>query len=244
MQTALIHGDCLERMGDIPDKSIDMILCDMPYGTTRNKWDVVLPLDRLWFIYKRIIKDNGAVVLFSQEPFTSTLINSQPELFRYELIWHKTQATGFLNANRMPLRAHENILLFYKKLPTYNPQKTHGNKRKVSTSAHKRNSKKTSNYGEYKAYTYDSTDRYPTSVLQFSTDKQKSALHPSQKPVALLEYLINTYTNEGETVLDNCMGSGSTGVACVNTGRRFIGIEIDDNYFNIAKERIANANNT
>lgn len=242
MQTTLIHGDCLECMGDIPDESIDMILCDMPYGTTRNKWDVVLPLDRLWFIYKRIIKDTGAVVLFSQEPFTSTIINSQPELFRYELIWHKTQATGFLNANRMPLRAHENILLFYKKLPTYNPQKTHGNKRKVSTSAHKRNSKKTSNYGEYKTYTYDSTDRYPTSVLQFSTDKQKSALHPSQKPVALLEYLINTYTNEGETVLDNCMGSGSTGVACVNTCRRFIGIEIDDNYFNIAKERIANAN--
>ena len=244
MQTTLAHGDCLELMSGIPDGSIDMILCDMPYGTTRNTWDVVLPLDWIWFIYKRIIKDNGAIVLFSQEPFTSTLINSQPELFRYELIWHKTQPTGFLNANRMPLRAHENILVFYKALPTYNPQKTHGNKRKISTATHKRNSKSTSNYGAYNAHTYDSTDRFPTSVLRFSTDKQKSALHPSQKPVALLEYLINTYTNEGETVLDNCMGSGSTGVACVNTSRKFIGIEIDDNYFTIAKERIANANQT
>lgn len=244
MQTKLIHGDCLECMGDIPDKSVDMILCDMPYGTTQNKWDTVIPLDRLWYIYKRIIKDNGAIVLFSQQPFTAALVNSQPQLFRYEMIWHKTLATGFLNANRMPLRAHENILVFYNKLPTYNPQKTHGHKRKVSTAEHKRNSKKTTVYGAHKANTYDSTDRYPTSVMTYSTDKQKAAYHAAQKPVALLEYLIRTYTNEGETVLDNCMGSGSTGVACVNTGRNFIGIEIDDNYFNIAKERIANANTT
>lgn len=238
METTLLCGDCLELMGDIPNGSIDMILCDMPYGISRNKWDTVIPLDRLWYIYKRIIKDNGAIVLFSQQPFTAALVSSQPQLFRYEWIWHKTQPTGFLNAKRMPLRAHENILVFYKKLPTYNPQKTHGHKRKVSTAEHKRNSAKTTNYGAYKAHTYDSTDRYPTSVLTYSTDKQKAAYHSTQKPVALLEYLIKTYTNEGDTVLDNCMGSGSTGVACVNTGRRFIGIEIDENYYNVARKRI------
>lgn len=238
MTATLYKGDCLELMKQIPDESVDMILCDLPYGMTRNTWDTPIPLDQLWYIYKRIIKDNGAIVLFSQQPFTAALVNNQPKLFRYEMIWHKTLATGFLNANRMPLRAHENILVFYKKLPTYNPQKTHGHKRKVSTAEHKRSSKKTTVYGAYKANTYDSTDRYPTSVMTYSTDKQKSAYHAAQKPVALCEYLIKTYTNEGETVLDNCMGSGSTGVACVNTDRNFIGMELDEKYFEIAKQRI------
>ena len=234
----LYKGDCLEIMKDIPDKSIDMILCDLPYGTTRNKWDSVLSLDELWEQYERIIKDNGAIVLFAQTPFDKVLGCSNLKMLRYEWIWEKTSATGHLNAKKMPMKAHENILVFYKKLPTYNPQKTAGHKRKVSKAEHKINCVKTPNYGEHGLTTYDSTERYPRSVQVFKTDKQKESLHPTQKPVALLEYLIKTYTNEGETVLDNCMGSGSTGVACLNTNRKFIGIEKDDKYFDIACNRI------
>lgn len=235
----LYQGDCLEVMKDIPDESIDMILCDLPYGiTARNKWDIVIPFNKLWEQYNRVIKNNGAIVLFGSGMFTSSLMQSNPKMWRYNLIWHKTTPTGFLNANRMPLRAHEDIVVFYKSLPIYNPQKTKGHERKVSKAEHKTNSKKTDDYGEHGLTTYDSTERYPTSVLTFSTDKQKAALHPTQKPVALLEYLIKTYTNESMTVLDNCMGSGSTGVACKNLNRNFIGIELDETYFNIAKERI------
>ena len=234
----LYKGDCLEIMKDIPDKSIDMILCDLPYGTTRNKWDSVLSLDELWEQYERIIKDNGAIVLFAQTPFDKVLGCSNLKMLRYEWIWEKTSATGHLNAKKMPMKAHENILVFYKKLPTYNPQKTAGHQRKVSKAEHKINCVKTTNYGEHGLTTYDSTERYPRSVQVFKTDKQKESLHPTQKPVALLEYLIKTYTNEGETVLDNCMGSGSTGVACLNTNRKFIGIEKDDKYFDIACNRI------
>jgi site-specific DNA-methyltransferase (adenine-specific) len=240
MQTTLAHGDCLELMSDIPDGSIDMVLCDMPYGTTRNKWDTIIPLEPLWEHYKRLIKPNGAICLFSQMPFSATLVCSQPRLFRYEWIWEKTNATGFLNANKMPMKSHENILVFYKALPTYNSQET------IGKAYHcRRTANHTSVYGAFnESELYNHGTRLPRDVLRFSSDKQKSAYHPTQKPVALLEYLINTYTNEGETVLDNCMGSGSTGVACVNTGRKFIGIEIDDNFFNIAKERIDNANQT
>ena len=234
----LYKGDCLEIMKDIPDKSVDMILCDLPYGTTKNKWDSVLSLDELWEQYERIIKDNGAIVLFAQTPFDKVLGCSNLKMLRYEWIWEKTSATGHLNAKKMPMKAHENILVFYKKLPTYNPQKTAGHKRKVSKAEHKINCVKTTNYGEHGLTTYDSTERYPRSVQVFKTDKQKESLHPTQKPVALLEYLIKTYTNEGETVLDNCMGSGSTGVACLNTNRKFIGIEKDDKYFDIACNRI------
>ena len=234
----LYKGDCLEIMKDIPDKSIDMILCDLPYGTTRNKWDSVLSLDELWEQYERIIKDNGAIVLFAQTPFDKVLGCSNLKMLRYEWIWEKTSATGHLNAKKMPMKAHENILVFYKKLPTYNPQKTTGHQRKVSKAEHKINCVKTTNYGEHGLTTYDSTERYPRSVQIFKTDKQKESLHPTQKPVALLEYLIKTYTNEGETVLDNCMGSGSTGVACLNTNRKFIGIEKDDKYFDLACNRI------
>lgn len=226
-------------MKNISDKSVDMVLCDLPYGvTTRNKWDTVIPFNLLWEEYKRIIKDNGVICLFGQGMFTAKLMISNTEMWRYNLIWHKTQPTGFLNANRMPLRNHEDICVFYKQLPTYNPQKTTGHTRKVSSAEHKKNCKVTTNYGEHNLKSYDSTERYPTSVITYSKDIQKTALHPTQKPVALLEYLVKTYTNENETVLDNCMGSGSTGVACINTNRNFIGMELNEEYFKIAKDRI------
>lgn len=235
----LLCGDCLELMKSIPDKTIDMILCDLPYGVTnRNKWDIVIPFDKLWSEYERIIKDNAAIVLFGTGMFTANLMTSNPTIWRYNLIWEKTQPTGFLNAKKMPLRSHEDICVFYKKQPTYNPQKTYGHERKVSTAVHKRNSKKSTDYGDYNFTSYDSTERYPKSVITFPKDTQKKALHPTQKPVALCEWLINTYTNTGGTVLDNCMGSGSTGVACVNTNRNFIGIELEEEYFKIAEKRI------
>lgn len=238
MQT-LIYGDCLTEMAKFPDKSIDMVLCDLPYGTTaRNKWDNIIPLEALWEQYERIVKDDGVIALWSQMPFTAILAASNMKMFRYEWVVEKTNATGFLNANRMPMKAHENVLIFYKKLPVYHPQMTHGHERKVSTASHKRNSKKSTDYGEHGLTTYDSTDRYPRDVLKFSWDKQKSRLHPTQKPVAACEYFIATYTNEGDTVLDNCMGSGTTGIACRNLGRNFIGIEIEKEYFDIAEERL------
>ena len=232
MRVNLKCGDCLEIMKDIPDKSIDMILCDLPYGTTKNKWDSVIDLNELWTGYERIIKDNGAIILFSQMPFTAELTHSNLKLFKYEWIWEKDNSTGFLNAKKMPLKIHENILVFYKKLPTYNPQMRTGFKPyKCKQGRH------STNYGAYEQghITESNGERYPIDIIEFKKD---SGLHPTQKPVALLEYLIKTYTNEGDVVLDNCMGSGSTGVACVNTNRDFIGIEKDEKYFNIAKERI------
>ena len=237
----LLHGDCLELMKDIPDGSIDMILCDLPFGITKNKWDCIIPFDPLWEQYNRIIMDNGAIILFGNGMFTAKLMKSNPKMWRYNLIWQKTQPVGFLNAKIMPMRSHEDICVFYKHLPTYNPQKTTGHTRKVSKSEHKLCCKKTTDYGEHGLTTYDSTERYPTSVWRFAKDIQKSALHPTQKPTALLECLVKTYTNEGDTVLDNCMGSGSTGVACVNTGRKFIGMELDENYYSIACDRINEA---
>ena len=240
----LYLGDCLELMKDIPDKSIDAIICDLPYGTTYCQWDIVIPFEPLWQQYERVIKDNGAIVLFGSQPFTSMLIMSNIKWFKYEWVWEKTQATGYLDAKRRPMRAHENICVFYKKQPTYNFQKTFGHKRKVSLAVHKQNTEKnqTEIYNKADKFSdYDTTERYPRSVLLFKSDKQKCSLHPTQKPVALLEYLIKTYTNEGETVLDNTMGSGTTGVACVNTNRNFIGIEIDPTYFAIAEKRIAEA---
>lgn len=248
----LQQGDCLELMKDIPSKSIDLILCDLPYGTTRNKWDSIIDLDRLWVDYDHIIKDNGAILLFAQTSFDKVLGVSNLKYLRYEIIWQKTAPTGFLNAKKMPMKAHENILVFYKKLPTYNPQMTQGHPRKVSSKSSRKKSVErhqeksevlASNYNSYgeSQVDYDSTERYPISVQIFAKDQQKENYHPTQKPVALLEWLIKTYTNEGALVLDNCMGSGSTGVACVNTNRDFIGFELTEQYFEIAKERINKA---
>ena len=254
--TTLYQGDCLELMKNIPDKSIDMILCDLPYGTTHCKWDAVIPFEPLWEQYNRIVKDNGAILLFSSQPFTTDLICSNRKMFRYEIIWKKTQKTGFYNAKKMPLRAHENICVFYKNLPSYNPQMNHLNPKEiVSFGRTRKNSdyKKTSGnafgcVSKEKAESWSYTDngtRYPTDIIEFSNwngalfgNTEKHIPHPTAKPVPLLQYLIKTYTNEGETVLDNCMGSGSTGVACVNAGRDFIGIELDENYFKTAENRI------
>ena len=244
----LIHGDCLEKMKEIPDKSIDMVLCDPPYGVTKVKWDTVIPFEPLWEQYERIIKPNGAIVLFSTQPFTTDLICSNRNMFRYEIVWEKTQKTGFYNANKMPLKGHENILVFYKSLPTYNPQKYTVKRKDVGRVRHKK-ADRCVLYGHVEAQDWVETgQRYPHDVIHFSNwngalfgKTEKATKHPVQKPVPVLEYLIKTYTNEGDTVLDNCMGSGSTGVACVNTGRDFIGIELGDNYFQIAEKRINDA---
>lgn len=243
----LLQGDCLEKMKGIPNKSIDLILCDLPYGTTACKWDTIIPFEPLWVQYERVIKKNGAILLFAQTPFDKVLGCSKLELLKYEWIWEKTQATGFFNAKKMPMKAHENILVFYKKPPTYNPQKTEGHKPMNSYTKKADVQNKTEVYGKVSLDVSGggNTDRFPRSVQVFSSDKQKTKLngtiHPTQKPVDLLEYLIKTYTNEGDLVLDNCMGSGTTGVACMRTGRDFIGIEKDPAYFDIARKRINEA---
>ena len=227
----LRQGDCLEVMKDIPDGSVDMILCDLPYGTTKCKWDVIIPFEPLWEQYERIIKDTGAIVLFGSQPFTTALNNSNMKLYRYEWIWIKNNSTGFQLANKRPMKKHENISVFYNKQPTYNPQglQPYGKVNKRGSMG--------DNWDEMSSNQYiQKYTNYPTLLLEFSHDKEK--LHPTQKSIALLEYLIKTYTNEGETVLDNCMGSGSTGVACINTNRNFIGIELDPEYFKIAEKRI------
>lgn len=235
-------GDCLELMRELPNGSIDMILCDLPYGTTRNKWDSVIPFAPLWEQYERIIKENGAILLFSQMPFTAELVKSNEKLFRYEWIVEKTKATGHLNSKKMPLKAHENILVFYKKQPTYNPQMTNGHR---PTNFYTKHTSDGSCYGKTLTGVRGggNTTRFPRDVLQFKWDTQKSSLHPTQKPVALCEYLIKTYSNEGEIILDSCMGSGSTCVACVNTNRHYIGFELDEHYFDIACQRLDEAEN-
>ena len=227
------QGDCLELMKEIPDKSIDMILCDLPYGTTHNKWDNIISLDALWGGYERVIKNNGAIVLFGDGMFTANLMLSNPKMWRYNLIWDKQRGCDFLNANVKPLKSHEDICVFYKHKPTYNKQYWYSKPYRKT-----KNGSLSNNYGDRKEAYTESKDgkRNPLSILSFPRDGKR--IHPTQKPVALLEYLIKTYTNEGETVLDNCMGSGSTGVACINTNRNFIGYELDEKYFNIAKERL------
>lgn len=227
------QGDCLELMKEIPDGSIDMILCDLPYGTTRNKWDSVIPFDSLWEQYNRVIKDNGAIVLFAQAPFDKILASSNLKIFRYEWIWEKTKATGHLNAKKMPMKAHENILVFYKNVPTYNPQ---GIVKKAIPTVRKGKNGNGSNYGKSDKDAIQEFENYPRDVLLYASESKP--VHPTQKPVALLEYLIRTYTNEGDVILDNCMGSGTTCVACVNTNRHYIGFELDEKYFEIAKKRI------
>ena len=236
----LWYGDCLEKMKKIPEKSIDLIICDLPYGITNCKWDTAINLKILWIYYKKIIKDNGAILLFAQTPFDKILGCSNLKMLKYEIIWEKTHPTGHLNANKMPLKAHENILVFYKKLPTYNPQKTQGHPPSHSYTAKLQTQNNTNIYGQRKKEVKGggNTDRFPISIIRFPSDKQKSNLHPTQKPVKLLEYLIKTYSNPGDIVFDNCMGSGSTGIACLETNRSFIGIEKDIEYYNCAVNRI------
>ena len=233
----------MEIMPQIPSYSVDMICCDMPYGTSQNKKDIVLPFKPLWEQYERIIKPNGCIALFAQGEFYIDLVNSNRNLFRYDLVWDKVLTSGFLNAKRMPLRRHEQIAIFYKNLPTYNPQFTQGKPLHGKGTSYLSKELKNQNYGHFHA-TDDArkgcTDKYPTSILRFSKPHPSQAKHRTEKPVELLEWLIKTYTNPGETVLDNCMGAGSCGVACINTGRDFIGIEMDETYFNTAKQRIEN----
>lgn len=238
----LLHGDCLNLMKEIPDKSVDMILCDLPYGVLNKKnesakWDSVIPFEPLWEAYERIIKDDGAIVLTASGMFTAELMVSNKKLWRYNLVWKKAnRVSGFLNANRQPLRNHEDICVFFKKQPTYNPQMTIGNKNHSKGGGNHKNTQRC--YGNFKDLpTIQTNEKYPLSVIDIDKEHPQS-FHPTQKPVALMEYLIKTYTNEGDTVLDNCMGSGSTGVACKNLNRHFIGMEMDFGYYMTAVERI------
>ena len=234
----LHQGDCLELMKGIPDGSIDMILCDLPYGTTECKWDSIIPLDKLWEQYMRIIKENGVVVLTSAQPFTTKLIESNIKHYKYNWYWVKNMVTGFCFAKYQPMRKVEDVCVFYKKMPKYNPQglvAIENPKPKVRKKMERNDwiYRDTLN-GEF----IPQWTNYPNNVLEFKSER---GYHPTQKPVSLFEYLIKTYTDEGMVVLDNCMGSGTTGVACVNTNRRFIGMELDEKYFNIAKQRIEEA---
>ena len=232
-----MQGDCLELMKEIPDGSVDMILCDLPYGTTRNKWDSVIPFEPLWEQYWRVLKKNGAVVLTAAQPFTSALVMSQVEFFKYDWTWRKPKGTGHLNAKKMPMRDKEDIVVFYREQCVYNPQfskgEPYGNKAgKIVENG------LSDNYGKFGNHREGSDGkRYPKQVIDFPV-VERGTVHPTQKPVALMEYLIKTYTNEGETVLDNCAGSFTTGVACVNLNRKFIGIEMDKGYFEIGVNRI------
>lgn len=238
----LYNGDCLEVMPRLIELGIkvDMILCDLPYGVTNHKDDKPLPFDKLWECYDSIISDNGAIVLFAQGEFYVDLVNSNRNLFKYDLVWDKQLSTGFLNANRMPLRRHESIAVFYKKAPVYNPQKSVGKPNHGKGTKYKTKQTVNQNYGVYNPIeTETSTLKHPTSIISFQKPHPSKCVHRTQKPISLLEYLIRTYTNEGMIVLDNCMGSGSTGIACENTGRRFIGIEKDESIFQMAKDRLS-----
>ncbi len=235
----LMFGDCLERMKEIPDGSVDMILCDLPYGTTRNKWDAVIPFDLMWEHYWRVLKKGGVVVLTASQPFTSALVMSQPSAFKHEWIWQKNAGSNFGSVRFQPMKEHESVLVFAKSTCYYNPQmqeRSEAGKQAIKRPI-KSNTKSSPTYGQFNDTVAVIRDelRFPSSVQKFNRQR---GLHPTQKPVTLMEYLVRTYTKESETVLDNCMGSGTTGVACVNTGRKFIGIEMDNNYFNIAKNRI------
>lgn len=242
----LYKGDCLDLFKNIEDKSVDMILCDLPYEVTKNKKDIKIPFEPLWENYERVIKDNGAIVLFAQGIFYVDLVNSNRKLFRYDIVWDKKLTTGFLNAKRMPLRQHEHIAVFYKKPPTYNPQFKKGKPLHSKGKSYKDKDPKNQNYGKFDS-TDDSragsTDKYPTSIFSFQKPHPSVAVHRTEKPVDLLKELISTYTNPGDLVLDNTMGSGSTGVAALELDRRFVGIEMDLEYFDLAVERIKNVNN-
>lgn len=232
-------GDCLEVMKQIPNKSVDAIICDLPYGTTACKWDSVIPFEPLWEQYKQVIKDSGAIVLFGSQPFTSSLITSNLKWFKYCWYWEKSRPTGHLNAKKMPMKNIEEIIVFYNKQCTYNPQMTIGNPNHVSNGKVRKTVATNNCYGKFHNVPQKHTNlKYPKQLQKFHQQDPNKILHPTQKPVALMEYLVKTYTNQGDTVLDNCMGSGTTGVACKNLNRKFIGIERDANYFEIAKRRI------
>ena len=238
-QIQIKRGDCLELMKEIPDKSIDMILCDLPYGTTACKWDSVIPFEPLWEQYNRIIKDNGAIALFGQEPFSSSLRLSNVDNYKYDIYWEKERLTNINQVKKRVGKTIETISVFYKKQCTYNPQMVKYDGKPRTNKVKNGKMGTLTDQQKKKVFEYNDTGwRYPTQVWKFQRDCLTSNLHPTQKPIALLEELIKTFTNEGETVLDNCMGTGSTGVACVNTNRNFIGYELDEHYFQIAKERL------
>ena len=230
----IYNMDCLEGMKYIDDKSIDMILCDLPYGTTACKWDVIIPFEPLWEQYERIIKDNGAIVLTASQPFTTKLINSNIEMFKYNLVWEKPQGVDPFMAKKRPLNNIEDIVIFYKRQPTYNPQYEKGKPYKITRDKKPRNYEITDTVMK-ETTTVNDGYRLPKRIIR---SKQERGLHPTQKPVPLFEYLIKTYTNEGEIVLDNCIGSGTTAIACINTNRNYIGFELDKKYYEIAKNRI------
>ena len=227
--------DCLEGMKEIDDGSVDMILCDLPYGTTQNKWDSVIDLDKLWKQYKRVIKQNGAIILTAQSPFDKILGSSNLAMLKYEWIWEKSKKTGHLNAKKMPLKQHENVLVFYNKLPTYNPQGLE----KLEKPLLRKGRNNGCNYGKSDCDSLRHFTGYPSDIIK--VESVGNTVHPTQKPVALFEYLIKTYTNEGDLVLDNCMGSGTTAIAAMNTKRNFIGFELDKEYYDIANQRIASS---
>ena len=246
---SVLQGDCLKVMKDIPDKSIDMILCDLPYGTTACKWDTIIPFEPLWEQYKRIIKDNGAIVLTASQPFTSALVMSNIKDFRYEIIWEKERPTNIFFLKKQIAKYHENILVFYQKQPTYNPQMVkregnHSQKEKEYDLLKCDNNGSKTHLKQTYAYSKDYNPElvYPKSVLKINRDRQKDA-HPTQKPVALFEYLIKTYTNEGDLVLDNCAGSGTTAIACLNTNRNYILIEKEPEYIEVINKRINQSSN-
>lgn len=233
----IYNEDCLVGMQQIDNKSIDMIFCDLPYGTTQCKWDTIIPFDPLWQQYERIIKDNGIIALFGNEPFSSALRLSNIGRYKYDWIWEKSKATGFLNAKKQPLRAYENICIFYKKQPVYNPQMTLG---KAYNKGIRKKQSEDDVYGEFKQVEVKSEGlRYPRNVVYFKTaESEGTTYHKTQKPVELCEYFIKTYTNEGDVVLDNCIGSGTTAIACINTKRKFIGFENNNTYYKLAKDRV------
>jgi len=234
----IYNEDCLEGMKRIPSESINLIITDLPYQKTKNRWDSMIPLDLLWEQYNRIIKPNGAIILFGQDTFTAKVMLSNEKMHRYNLIWDKVLTSGFLNANRMPMRSHEDIMVFYKKLPTYNPQKVLGKKNhsKGNPKEYQNN-----NYGEF-GFVDNSEElgdlKHPKSILTFEKPHPSVCKHPTEKSVGLIEWLIRAYSNEGELVLDSCMGSGTTAIACLNTDRQYIGFELDKDYYNQSTKRI------
>ena len=244
----LINGDCLEILPKLKEKSINLVIADLPYGKTKNKWDKIIPFEKMWEEVERVTKNNAAIIFFSQGIFYVDLVNSNRKNFRYDIIWDKVLVSGHLNAGKMPLRTHEQLAVFYKKLPIYNPQFTEGiplHSVGKTAGITIKNGEKNGNYGSFTVFDKraGSTEKYPKSIQKFQKPHPSLGIHPTAKPVELLEWLIKTYSNENDTVLDFCMGSGSTGVACINTKRNFVGIEINEKYFKKAKERIKNEKN-